>query len=153
MKTTITLLAIVTISAATAFSQSTLRFSGVCSKDDTQDSVEMIMAGNGEKLNVKETAILTEKDIQSAIPFKNKEIVGLALKLNPEGIKRFSDALPSLYQKRMAIIIDDKLVSAPKILLKRANAQMQIEGSFSFEEATNVALAINKAEPGAAANP
>ena len=111
------------------------------------------MAGNGEKLNVKETAILTEKDIQSAIPFKNKEIVGLALKLNPEGIKRFSDALPSLYQKRMAIIIDDKLVSAPKILLKRANAQMQIEGSFSFEEATNVALAINKAEPGAAANP
>jgi preprotein translocase subunit SecD len=152
MKTTLTLLAIITIAVTTAFSQTTLRFSGVCTKDDTQDSVEMIMAGKGEKLIVKKAAILTENDVQSAIPVNNNGNVGIELTLNPEGIKRFSDALPSLYQKRMAIIIDDKLVSAPRILLKKATTKMEIEGNFSIEEANNVALKINKAEPGAAAN-
>lgn len=152
MKITITLLAIATISVTTAFSQTTLRFSGICSKDDTQDSVEMIMAGKGEKLIVKKAAIITEKDIQSAIPVNNNGYIGLELTLKPEGIKRFSDALPSLYQKRMAIIIDDQLVSAPKILLKKATIKMEIEGNFSVDEAKNIALKINKAEPGAAAN-
>jgi preprotein translocase subunit SecD len=142
MKTTLVLAVLTVLSISIAFSATTIRFSEVCPAD-APDSTSMKLAAYDEIVQVKNEAMLTNKDIQSSFPYKDTHYWGVSITLTPESAKRFDVALENMYQKRLAIIVDGKLVSAPTIRLHHANGKLQITGKLSESEATRIATGLN----------
>ena len=62
--------------------------------------------------------------------------------LNSEGAKKFGDYTGANVGKRLAIVLDNKVYSAPSINERIGGGSGQISGSFSQEEARDVAVAL-----------
>ncbi|MBZ7939287.1 protein translocase subunit SecD [Campylobacter sp. W0014] len=62
--------------------------------------------------------------------------------LNSEGAKKFADYTGSHVGKRLAIVLDNKVYSAPSINERIGGGSGQISGAFTQEEARNVAVAL-----------
>ena len=67
----------------------------------------------------------------------NEPAVSIAF--NSEGKKRFEQITGANVQKRLAIILDKNVYSAPVIKQKISGGKAQIEGAFSMEEAKDLA--------------
>ena len=62
--------------------------------------------------------------------------------LDRVGAKRFGKATSNGIGKRLAIILDGKIISAPVIRDKIATGSGQISGGFTFKSATDLALLL-----------
>ncbi|TKX33091.1 protein translocase subunit SecD [Campylobacter aviculae] len=62
--------------------------------------------------------------------------------LNSEGSKKFADYTGSNVGKRLAIVLDNKVYSAPSINERIGGGSGQISGAFTQEEARDVAVAL-----------
>ncbi|MBZ7964233.1 protein translocase subunit SecD [Campylobacter sp. 2457A] len=62
--------------------------------------------------------------------------------LNSEGAKKFADYTGSHVGKRLAIVLDNKVYSAPSINERIGGGSGQISGAFTQEEARDVAVAL-----------
>ena len=58
------------------------------------------------------------------------------------GGKRFGDATAQNVGKRFAIVLDDKVISAPVIREPITGGSVQISGNFTLEEANSVAMML-----------
>lgn len=67
----------------------------------------------------------------------NEPVISIAF--NSEGKKRFEQITGANVQKRLAIILDKNVYSAPVIKQKISGGKAQIEGAFSMEEAKDLA--------------
>ena len=63
----------------------------------------------------------------------------ISIAFNNEGKKRFEQITGANVQKRLAIILDKNVYSAPVIKQKISGGKAQIEGAFSMEEAKDLA--------------
>jgi RNA polymerase sigma factor (sigma-70 family) len=98
-----------------------------------------------EKLNVQRTVLLDGSAIQSA--FASTNSLGaqqIDFTLTPKGKKQFAKATRENIGRRLAIIIDGKVVSAPVIRAEIPGGKGIISGSFTGQEATNIAAMISK---------
>ncbi len=66
----------------------------------------------------------------------------IKLKLNSEGTKIFGRVTKANIGERLAIIMDDTVISAPNIRDAILSGDAQISGQFSYDEASNLALAL-----------
>ncbi len=122
---------------------------------DDQDAVTEALAGktpagyklykdeDGSALLLEENAPLTGKTIKdAAVDFGqyNEPIVNL--EFNGEGAKIFSDLTAASVGKRLAIVLDEKVQSAPVIQEAIPSGRAQISGRFTFEEANDLAIAL-----------
>jgi protein-export membrane protein SecD len=64
------------------------------------------------------------------------------LELNREGARRFSRVTGLNVNKFLAIVLDNTVYSAPQIRQKIPNGRAQITGSFTMEEAKNLAIVL-----------
>jgi protein-export membrane protein SecD len=62
--------------------------------------------------------------------------------LNPDGAKKFGDASSRNVGQFFAIILDDRIVSAPRIHSAITGGSGQISGSFTIQEAQNLSLIL-----------
>ena len=62
--------------------------------------------------------------------------------LNSQGAKIFGDFTAISVGKRMAVVLDDKVYSAPNIRERIGGGRVQISGHFSMEEAHDLAIAL-----------
>jgi len=62
--------------------------------------------------------------------------------LNGQGAKIFADFTEKSVGKRMAVVLDGKVYTAPNIVQRIGGGQVQITGSFTPEEAHDVAIAL-----------
>lgn len=69
-------------------------------------------------------------------------ILLLILLLNAEGSKKFADYTGANVGKRLAIVLDNKVYSAPSINERIGGGSGQISGAFTQEEARDVAVAL-----------
>ena len=99
--------------------------------------------GGGQYLLHNET-LLTGKYITNAVVnFEsqfNEPVV--ALEFNVEGAKIFSDVTGAHVNEKLAIVLDDKVQSAPVINEKIPSGQAQISGRFNFDTASDLAIAL-----------
>lgn len=72
---------------------------------------------------------------------KNRPVV--TLKFNNDGKQIFADLTKKYLQKRIAIFLDDKLVSAPVVQAEITEGDAIIEGDFTFEQAKNLKIQLN----------
>ena len=66
----------------------------------------------------------------------------VAIDFNPVGAKRFDQLTGANVGKRMAIVLDDKVYSAPVIRERISGGSAQISGSFTEQEATDLAIIL-----------
>ena len=94
--------------------------------------------------------ILTGSDVAEAYAaYDNNNSSGgewvVALKLNPEGAKKFSDATAKLYEQNGSISIwmDQTMISAPRVNAVITDGNATISGSFDAESSKKLADQIN----------
>lgn len=91
---------------------------------------------------VQTAAAITGRDLRNARPtqgqFSNNHV---SFFLNAGGASKFSDVTGKNIGKQLAIILDDRVQSAPTIESK-IEAEGQITGSFTPEEANDLALVL-----------
>ncbi|PIU40676.1 MAG: protein translocase subunit SecDF, partial [Candidatus Omnitrophica bacterium CG07_land_8_20_14_0_80_50_8] len=97
----------------------------------------------GEYL-LEDKVLLTGKYItNAAVNFEsqfNEPVV--SLEFNPEGAKIFSEVTGAYVGQRLAIVLDDKVQSAPVINEKIPSGRAQISGRFNYDSANDLAIAL-----------
>jgi preprotein translocase subunit SecD len=66
----------------------------------------------------------------------------VSISFNAEGAKRFEQVTAEYEKKRLAIILDDTVYSAPVIQERISGGNAQITGSFSMEEAKDLSIVL-----------
>ncbi|GHH15323.1 MULTISPECIES: protein translocase subunit SecD [Sphingomonas] len=102
-------------------------------------------AGPGAQILVKRQAILTGDQLLTAsqgfAQDTNEPIVNFGF--NSEGGKKFARVTQENGGRRFAVIVDDKVISAPKIDTPILGGSGYIHGSFTVESANNLAIALS----------
>ena len=98
---------------------------------------------NSKTYLLKETPILSGKQITNAnVAFSKENQPIINFKLNSLGAKIFADFTEKNVGKRLAIILDGKVYSAPNINERIGGGSGQISGNFTIDEAGVVAIAL-----------
>lgn len=99
--------------------------------------------GSGIKYLLSEIPIIDgSKLIDARISFDKQNQVVIGFTLDNEGANIFGDFTAKNVGNRLAVVLDDKVYSAPVIRERIGGGRGQISGSFTPEEATNIAIAL-----------
>lgn len=96
---------------------------------------------------IQNTPLLTGSDIRTANQgYDERNRPNIQFSLNGQGARRFYDATRQNVNKIFAIVLDDRVMSAPRINEPIAGGNVQITGTFSINEATDLAAIIEAGE-------
>ncbi len=88
-------------------------------------------------------AIIQGSDLSGAQQdFDETGGASIAFSLHPAGAKRFGDETRKNVGQRFAIVLDDRIVSAPTIISPITGGSGRITGSFEIEEAESMAVVL-----------
>ena len=101
--------------------------------------------GPGAKILVKRQAIITGDQLLTAKQsFKQEDNAPIVdFSFNAEGGRKFAAITQANTGKRFAVIVDDAVISAPRINTAILGGAGYIEGSFTVESANNLAIALS----------
>ncbi len=122
-----------------------LTFKFLANTDANPNSFEKFKSKNNlETYNIEKNLVLSGEHLTDAQPgfdnLNNSSVVNF--KLDGFGAKKFAYATKNNIGRRLAIIIDNKVVSAPVIRDAITTGNGQISGNFSVEEANNLAIVL-----------
>jgi preprotein translocase subunit SecD len=105
-------------------------------------------AETGEQMLVSNIAVVNGEDVASANQGFNSEdnTPAVMFRLNGVGQKRFSEVTQHNYGKRFAIVLDERVMSAPRINEPIYGGDVQITGRFTMQEAIDLAAIISAGE-------
>jgi SecD/SecF fusion protein len=95
--------------------------------------------GQPEKLLVKRRPELTGQDVAGARPVFEQRGYEVSLKLTRAGAETFRRVTRDNINNRLAIVLDNEVVSAPNIQSEIPNGEAVITGNFTSDEAKNLA--------------
>src|SRR6202047_4518356 len=95
--------------------------------------------GQPEKLLVKRRPELTGQDVSGARPVFEQRGYEVSLKLTRAGAESFRRVTRDNINNRLAIVLDNEVVSAPNIQSEIPNGEAVITGNFTGDEAKNLA--------------
>jgi len=102
-----------------------------------------------ETLHVQKKVLLDQSAIASASVSTNSFIgqpidIVIDFTLTPKGKEQFAKVTRENIGRRLAIVIDGRIISAPVIQSEILNGQGQISGNFTLQEATRLAAILNQ---------
>ena len=116
------------------------------SENETSDFGSEILTSedDNQKYNVGKRVVISGENLIDAQPkfdnINNQNVV--AFTLDRVGSKRFGHATTNNVGKRLAIVLDNKIISAPEIQESILGGSGQITGNFDFQSATDLALLL-----------
>ena len=112
--------------------------------DNEEFGVEKLISENDEELNVSKRIIMSGENLIDAQPNFNNQSnkPTVSFTLDRLGAQKFGRTTTDNVGKRLAIILDGKIVSAPSINEPITSGSGVISGNFSFQEATDLALLL-----------
>ena len=112
--------------------------------DNEEFGIEKITSETGEDLNVSKRVVMSGKNLIDAQPsfnnLSNQPTVSFTL--DRVGAQKFGRTTSDNVGKRLAIVLDKKIISAPSINEPITSGSGVITGNFSFQEATDLALLL-----------
>ena len=112
--------------------------------EDSFGAEKLSFEDGSEEATVSKRIILSGDNLLDAQPRMNSEsnetVVNFSL--DRVGAKRFGKATSTGIGKRLAIVLDGKIISAPVIRDTIATGSGQISGGFTFQSATDLALLL-----------
>jgi preprotein translocase subunit SecD len=101
---------------------------------------------------VSKTVVIDERDLQATRVATSTQLTSnvpgapeIDVTFTPEGRKRFAEVTRHSIDKRLAIIVDSQVVSAPVIKTEIPGGKAVISGDFSQSEAVELSNKINRA--------
>ena len=121
-----------------------LTFRLVSETEDSFGSELLFYEDDDVQLNISKRVILSGDNLINAQPKLDREIneAVVSFTFDRTGSKKFARATSSNVGKRMAIILDNKIISAPVIREAILGGNGQITGDFTFQSATDLALLL-----------
>lgn len=106
-----------------------------------------LVSGDGETLLIENTPIVTGADVASASQgYDEGNRPQINFRLNGAGAQRFGRASAANIGERFAIVLDDRIISAPVIQSAIMGGSGRITGNFSLEEAQDLSAIIEAGE-------
>ena len=121
-----------------------LTFRLVSDEDSEFGSELLFYEDNKNQLRVNKRVILSGDNLDNARPSfnnQNNETV-VSFTLNRLGAKKFARVTTANVGKRLAIILDNKIISAPEIREAIVSGNGQISGNFTLQSASDLALLL-----------
>lgn len=88
-------------------------------------------------------SIITGADLSGARQdYDQQNNASIAFQLHPAGAKKFGDATSRNVNEFFAIVLDNRIVSAPRIISPITSGSGQITGSFTLAEAEQLAIVL-----------
>tara|TARA_B100001121_G_scaffold142302_1_gene124590 strand:+ start:621 stop:2177 length:1557 start_codon:yes stop_codon:yes gene_type:complete len=114
------------------------------SNSDSFGSENLKFEDSDEIATVSKRIILSGDNLLDAQPRMNSETneTVVSFTLDRVGAKRFGRATSTGIGKKLAIVLDGKIISAPVIRDTIASGSGQISGGFTFQSATDLALLL-----------
>ena len=115
------------------------------SNEDTEFSSELVPFENSdEKLSVNKRIVVSGDNLINASPKLDNQTnqAMVSFTFDRVGAKKFGRATTDNVGKRLAIILDGKVISAPQIRESILGGNGQITGNFTFQTATDLALLL-----------
>ena len=111
--------------------------------ENREFSVDDLTSENGETLKSKRIVMSGENliDAQPSIQNQQNEPT-VSFSLDRLGAQKFGRATTDNVGKRLAIVLDGKIISAPNINEPITSGNGMISGNFTFQEATDIALLL-----------
>jgi protein-export membrane protein SecD len=112
--------------------------------DNDEFGTDELISENGEKLNVSKRIIMSGEnliDAQPNISNQNNEPT-VSFTLDRLGSQKFGRVTTDNVGKRLAIVLDGEIVSAPNINEPITAGNGMISGNFTFQEATDLSLLL-----------
>jgi len=112
--------------------------------ENNEFGVDELISENGEKLDVSKRIIMSGEnliDAQPSIQNQSNEPT-VSFTLDRLGAQKFGRATTDNVGKRLAIVLDGEIVSAPNINEPITSGNGMISGNFTFQEATDLALLL-----------
>ena len=112
--------------------------------ENEEFGVDKLISENGEELNVSKRIVMSGENLIDAQPNFNSQSnqPTVSFTLDRLGAQKFGRATTDNVGKRLAIILDGNIVSAPSINEPITSGSGMISGNFSFQEATDLALLL-----------
>ncbi len=119
-----------------------LNFRLVANNEDF--GIEKLISETGEELNVSKRIIMSGENLIDAQPTFNNQSnqPTVSFTLDRLGSQKFGRTTTDNVGKRLAIVLDGQIVSAPSINEPITSGSGIISGNFSFQEATDLALLL-----------
>ncbi|MFO1130139.1 MAG: protein translocase subunit SecD [Rickettsiales bacterium] len=112
----------------------------IVENEKKQGNIELFTQNN-QKLIIKEEAELTGQEIEDAkVSFDEYSKPNITFKLNTKGAKLFGEITQNNIGKRLAIVLDNTIITAPTINTAIKEGSGIITGNFTIEEANELAL-------------
>ena len=112
--------------------------------DNNEFGSDELISENGEKLNVSKRIIMSGENLIDAQPNINNQNnePTVSFTLDRLGSQKFGRATSDNVGKRLAIVLDGEIVSAPNINEPITSGNGMISGNFTFQEATDLSLLL-----------
>ena len=114
------------------------------SKDDGFGSEKLILSESGEELTVNKRVVISGDNLIDAQPqFDSQSNQPIVLfTLDRLGAKKFGKVTTENVGRRLAIVLDNSVISAPQIRESITGGTGTISGGFSFQESTDLSLLL-----------
>ena len=121
-----------------------LTFRLISETEDVFGSELLSYENSNDQLNVSKRVILSGDSLINAQPTLDRQTneAVVSFTFDRSGSKKFARATSNNVGKRMAIILDNKIISAPVIREPILSGNGQISGDFTFQSATDLALLL-----------
>ena len=122
-----------------------LTFQFITQNQEEAFGTEKILFDNGsEEAIVSKRIVISGENLVDAKPRMDNQTneTVVTFSLDRVGAKKFGKATGSNIGKRLAIVLDGKIISAPVIRDVIASGSGQISGGFTFQSATDLALLL-----------
>lgn len=111
--------------------------------DDERDNIVLLKdISDKYELNVEKKAVLSGDLLLDASVSYDKGKPIITFNFNSLGAKRFADITKDNIGQMLAIVLDDKIITAPRINGRIDGGSGMITGDFSVDEATKIALLL-----------
>ena len=112
--------------------------------DNDEFGVDKLVSENGENLNVSKRIVMSGENLIDAQPNFNSQSnePAVSFTLDRLGSQKFGRATTDNVGKRLAIVLDGKIISAPAINEPITGGNGIISGNFTFQEATDLSLLL-----------
>jgi preprotein translocase subunit SecD len=102
-------------------------------------------SGATETLNLESAVLLDHTALKSATVVKDKQgLPTILITLTTVGAKRFGEITERHLGKRLGIVVGGKLLVAPFVRESILGGSLEISGSFTDEEAADLAAKLNR---------
>ena len=112
--------------------------------ENNEFGAEKLLSENGEELVVSKRIIMSGENLIDAQPRLDNQSnqPSVSFTLDRVGAQKFGRITTNNVGKRLAIVLDNKVISAPSIREPITGGNGNISGNFTFQEVTDLALLL-----------